>query len=142
MYWPGRLEVIQWEPMVVLDCAKDAEATEVVRNTIHDDLNNRRIIAVVSISSDKNIEGMIEHISDFADHFIFTKHSVTYRATEPERLIREIDKYRKPYEVFLEREEAFRHAVEIACPNDMILVIGSVYLAGDARSYYADLFSE
>jgi dihydrofolate synthase/folylpolyglutamate synthase len=142
VYWPGRLEVIHREPMVVLDCAKDAEATEVVRKTIHDDLNNRRIIAVVSISSDKNIEGMIEHISDFADHFILTKHSVTYRATEPERLIQEIEKYHKPYEVYLEREEAFRHAVEIAGPDDMILVIGSVYLAGDARSYYAGLFSE
>jgi dihydrofolate synthase / folylpolyglutamate synthase len=142
VYWPGRLEVIHREPMVVLDCAKDAEATEVVRKTIHDDLNNRRIIAVVSISSDKNIEGMIEHISDIADHFILTKHSVTYRATEPERLIREIEKYHKPYKVYLERETAFRHAVEIAGPNDMILVIGSVYLAGDARSYYNRFFSE
>jgi len=142
VYWPGRLEVIHREPLVVLDCAKDAEATEVVRKTIHDDLNNRRIIAVVSISSDKNIEGMIEDISDIADHFILTKHSVTYRATEPERLIREIEKYHKPYEVYLERETAFRHAVDIAGPDDMILVIGSVYLAGDARSYYARYFSE
>ena len=142
VYWPGRLEVIHREPMVVLDCAKDAEATEVVRNTINDDLDSRRIIAVVSISSDKNIEGMIEHISDIADCFILTKHSVTYRAAEPERLIKEIEKYHKPYEVHLDREKAFKHAIDSAGPNDMILVIGSVYLAGDARAFYSRLFSE
>ena len=142
VYWPGRLEIIHTEPMIVLDCAKDAEATEVVRKTIMDNLNDRRIIAVVSISSDKNIEGMIENISQVADHFILTKHSVTYRATEPERLIKEIEKYGKSYDVYLEQDMAFKHAVETASPDDMILVIGSVYLAGDARSYYSRLFAE
>ena len=142
VYWPGRLEVIHRKPMVVLDCAKDAEATEVVRKTIVDDLNDRKLIAVVSVSSDKNIEGMIEHISHVADHFILTKHSVTYRAAEPERLINEIKKHGKTYEVYLEREKAFRHAVELAGPEDMILIIGSVYLAGDARAFYSRLFSE
>jgi dihydrofolate synthase/folylpolyglutamate synthase len=142
VYWPGRLEVIHDKPMVVLDCAKDAEATEAVRETIIHDLNDRRIIAVVSISSDKNIEGMIENIAAFADSFILTKHSVTYRATEPERLIDEIKKYGKPYRVYLDRDEAFKQAYEDAGPDDMVLVIGSVYLAGDARSYFSGLFSD
>jgi dihydrofolate synthase/folylpolyglutamate synthase len=141
VYWPGRLEVIHREPMIILDCAKDAEATEAVRETIQNDLNDRRIIAVVSISSDKNIEGMIKNISAIADTFILTKHSVTYRAAEPERLIKEIEKYGKPYEVYLDRDEAFKHAVDVACPEDMVLVIGSVYLAGDARSFYSRYFS-
>jgi dihydrofolate synthase/folylpolyglutamate synthase len=137
VYWPGRLEIINREPLVVLDCAKDAEATEVVKKTIMRDLNNRRIITVVSISSDKNIEGMIENIAQFTSHFILTKHSVTYRATEPERLINEIDKYGKSYEVYIDRDEAFKHALEQANPEDMILIIGSVYIAGDARAYYS-----
>ena len=141
VYWPARLEVIHWEPMIILDCAKDAEATEAVRETIHDDLNDRRIIAVVSISSDKNIEGMIKNIAAIAERFILTKHSVTYRAAEPERLIKEIQKYGKPYEVLLDRDEAFKHAVEVADPEDMVLVIGSVYLAGDAKSFYSRYFS-
>ena len=141
VYWPARLEVIWKDPLIILDCAKDAEATEVVKETIKQDLNHHRIIAVVSISSDKNIEGMIKNIAEIADRFILTKHSVTYRATEPERLIHEIEKYGKPYEVYLERDMAFKHAAEIAGKGDMVLVIGSVYLAGDARSYYSRFFS-
>ena len=142
VYWPARLEVVHHKPAVVLDCAKDAEATEAVRETIISDLNDRRIIAVVSMSSDKNIEGMIENIAAFADEFIITKHSVTYRAAEPERLIVEITKYGKEYKVVLDHDEAFREAYEMANPDDMVLVIGSVYLAGDARRFYAGYFSK
>jgi len=141
VYWPGRLEVVHHNPAVVLDCAKDAEATEAVRETIISDLNDRRIIAVVSMSSDKNIEGMIENIAAFADAFIITKRSVTYRAAEPERLISEITKYDKEYKVVLDHDEAFREAYEMAKPEDMVLLIGSVYLAGDARRFYASYFS-
>ncbi|MFW6109664.1 MAG: glutamate ligase domain-containing protein, partial [archaeon] len=138
--WPGRLELIHREPVIILDCAKDAEATQAVKKTIEEDLNDRRIIAVVSISSDKNIEGMIKNIAQVAEHFILTKHSVTYRATEPARLIKEIEKYGKSYEVHLDREKAFKRAVEEAKGDDMVLVIGSVYLAGDARLFYSNYF--
>ena len=141
VYWPARLEIIHNKPTIILDCAKDAEATEAVKETIKSDLNNHRTIAVISMSSDKNIEGMISNISEVADRFILTKHSVTYRAAEPDRLIKEVVKYRKPYEVYLNRDEAFKHAVDIADPDDMILVIGSVYLAGDARTFYSCYFS-
>jgi dihydrofolate synthase/folylpolyglutamate synthase len=141
VYWPARLELINRKPKIVLDCAKDAEATEVIKETIKNDFNDQRIIAVVSISSDKNIEGMIKHIASIADSFILTKHSVTHRAADPNRLTNEITKYNKPYIVFLDREKAFRYAVDCAGPDDMILVIGSVYLAGNARSFYTRFFN-
>ena len=138
VYWPARLEIVSKNPLVVLDCAKDAEATEAVRKTIQSDFTYDRMIAVVSMSSDKNIEGMIENISQIADHFIITKHSVTARAAEPDVLIKEITKAGKTFQVQLERVTAFDTAVNQAGDEDMVLVIGSVYLAGDARSHFAD----
>lgn len=138
VYWPARLEVVGGKPLVVLDCAKDAEATEAVRKTIQSDFTYSRLIAVVSMSSDKNIEGMIENIAQIADHFIITKHSVTGRAAEPEVLIKEITKSGKPFQVQLDEAKAFGTALNKAGEDDMVLIIGSVYLAGDARSYFAD----
>jgi len=137
VYWPARLEVISKKPLVVLDCAKDAEATEAVRKTIQSDFTYDRIVAVVSMSSDKNIEGMIENIAQVADHFIITKHSVGGRAAEPEVLIEEIKKSGKSYQVQVDGTKAFEMAANQAGEEDMVLVIGSVYLAGDARAYFA-----
>ena len=135
--WPGRLEVISVDPLIVLDCAKDAEATEAVRETIQVDFEYDRIVAVVSISSDKNIEGMIDNVAQVAEHFIITKHSVTGRAAPPEVIIKEILKAGKTYEVKVEQSEAFDRALELAHEGFMVLVIGSVFLAGDARAYLA-----
>ena len=142
VYWPARLEVVSKNPLLVLDCAKDAEATEAVRKTIQSDFTYDRMIAVVSMSSDKNIEGMIENIAQVADHFIITKHSVTARAADPEVLIKEITKAGKTFQVQLESDKAFQTAVNQAGEGDMVLVIGSVYLAGDARSHFSDQLAD
>ena len=69
-----------------------------------------------------------------ADHFIVTKHSVTGRAAEPEVLIKEIEKAGKTYEV-LDQPDSFDSALEFAKEGATVLVIGSVFLAGDARAY-------
>ena len=50
VYWPARLEVFHRDPLVVLDCAKDAEATMEVTETIQKDFKKRYIIAVISIN--------------------------------------------------------------------------------------------
>lgn len=139
VYWPARLEVISKNPLIVLDCAKDAEATEAVRKTIQSDFKYEKMTAVVSISSDKNIEGMIDNIAQVADHFIITKHSVSGRAAEPEVLIKEITKAGKTYEVQLDQRKAFDRALTLGREGSMVLVIGSVFLAGDARAYLAPL---
>ncbi|MCW4051435.1 MAG: bifunctional folylpolyglutamate synthase/dihydrofolate synthase [Candidatus Bathyarchaeota archaeon] len=135
VYWPGRLEIIKTEPLVVLDCAKDAEATEAVRETITRDFTYQRLIAVVSISSDKNIPGMMMNISMIADHVILTTHRVMGRAADPEILAAEVKKHGKPYEIIPEQEKAFTRALELAKKQDMVLVIGSVFLAGEAREF-------
>ncbi len=137
--WPARLELILDEPLVVLDCAKDAEATEAVRKTIQSDFETDKIIAVVSVSSDKKFPGMIYQISQIADHFILTTHSVMGRAADPERLAEEVIKNDKTFEIIEEEDRAFERALKLANHNGMILVIGSVYLAGTARTFFKEL---
>lgn len=136
VYWPARLEVVKTSPTVVLDCAKDAEATEAVRMTLEEDVDAGRIVAVVSMSSDKNIPGMIRNIAAFSERFIVTTHSVMGRAASPELIAEEITKNGRPYEVIEDEKAAFTRALELAGEEDTVLVIGSVFLAGAARSFY------
>jgi dihydrofolate synthase/folylpolyglutamate synthase len=136
VYWPARLEVVKTSPTVVLDCAKDAEATEAVRRTLEEDVDAGRIVAVVSMSSDKNIPGMIRNIAAVSERFIVTTHSVMGRAASPELIAEEITKNGRPYEVIEDEKAAFTRALELAGEEDTVLVIGSVFLAGAARSFY------
>jgi len=130
--WPGRLEVMQRSPLVVVDSAKDAEATKALAEAT-EELPHRKLIVVVSISNDKNIPAMIANLARVADRFIATSHSVMGRAAEREALGREIDQHGKPWESVEKVGDAVGRAIEMAGKKDMVLVTGSVFAVGEAR---------
>jgi len=138
VFWPARLEIVMKKPMVVLDCAKDVEAAEAVRKSIERDMKPWRILAVVSMSSDKKIPGMIDSIAAVAERFIVTMHSVMGRAAEPAVIAAEVERNGRLYEIILDEEAAFKRALELAEDDDMVLVIGSVFLAGSARTFFRE----
>jgi folylpolyglutamate synthase/dihydropteroate synthase len=87
--WPGRLEIVQKHPLVVLDCAKDTEGARALKETLQKDFKYRKLIAVVSISSDKNIPAMIDQFAQVANRFVVTSHGVMAESlTLPESLRR------------------------------------------------------
>jgi len=130
--WPGRLEVMQNRPLVVLDSAKDAEAMRALKEAVKD-FRHGRLIVVVSISSDKNIPLMIGYLTEVADRFIVTTHSVMGRAARPGVIVDEVTRQGKPCEVVAGVDEAVDKAISLAGEDDMVLVTGSVFLVGEAR---------
>jgi len=134
--WPGRLEIMQHRPLVVLDCAKDSEAARAVKEALLDYFSYERLIAVVSISSDKNIPEMIEHFSRVVDHFVITSHRVMDRAAKPSFIAKEVEKQSKSYEIVTDVKDAVKKAIEQASDSDMVVVVGSVFLVGEARELW------
>ena len=134
--WPGRMEVVQRRPLVLLDGAKDAEAAQAIKKTLLEEFPDRRRIAVVSMSSDKNIPEMIKHLAQATDHFIITAHQVMGRAAEPSVISEQIEKYNKPYEVETDVRRAVSRAEELAGEDGMVIVVGSVFLVGEAREIW------
>jgi dihydrofolate synthase/folylpolyglutamate synthase len=87
--WPGRLEVMQEQPLVVIDSAKDAEAMRALAEAVID-IPHEMLVAVISISGDKNISEMIRNLSPVVDRFIVTSHTVMGRAAERENIGRRL----------------------------------------------------
>ncbi len=133
--WPGRLEVMQKNPLVIIDGAKDAEAARALRRFI-DKLPRRRLITVISISGDKNIPVMVREIAGAADHVIATRHRLKSRTADPSIIAGEAIKLGKPVEVQPSVASAVRRALEISKPEDAVLVAGSVFFIGEARELW------
>ena len=134
--WPGRMEVMQTEPLVVLDGAKDVEAARAVKEALLREFTYDRLVAVVSISSDKNIAEMIGEIAQAADHFVITSHRVMGRAARSSRIAAEAERYSKTHEVVADVKTAVRRAIELAGETGMVIVVGSVFLVGEAREIW------
>jgi len=134
--WPGRLEVVQKEPLVVLDCAKDPLAMRKLVDSVKKDFRYRKLTAVVSISKDKKIGLMIQRLAEVVDEFVFAKHKVQNRAVDIEILEKEAEKYSKSSITIEDVREAVRKTIDSSEKEDMVLVTGSIFTVAEAREIW------
>ena len=71
-----------------------------------------------------------------ADYIIATSHRVKHRTAQPEILAAEIVKYDIYNQIIPDAKNAVRKAIEYASENDLVLIIGSVFLIGEVRELW------
>lgn len=118
--WAGRLQYVSKN--IVVDCAHNLTAMQTVEPEIKK-LAHEKLIIVFGVLADKDYAAMIKALPK-PDYLILTKPPVD-RALDPAQLA-----YDGKCAVIAEPVEALRYAKSIAKENDLILVIGSCYLAG------------
>lgn len=134
--WPGRMEIVQQKPMVILDCAKDADASRNLADAIRKDIKPKKLVVVIGISSDKNIPEMIGALAPLATVVILTAHNVMGRAADPQLLANEVMKYNKKFEIIPKVKDAVKRGIEIGGVNATVVVTGSVFTIAEAREIW------
>lgn len=134
--WPGRFEIIEKEPLIILDGAKDAEAMKALVATIKKYIPNIKIITILGISSDKNLESMINSLADITNRFILTEHRVADRTAKASELEDIAIKTEVPIEIIIPVRKAIEEARKHLIPIEALLITGSVFLIGEAREIW------
>jgi dihydrofolate synthase/folylpolyglutamate synthase len=134
--WPGRLEIMQTKPYVVIDGAKDVLATQTLAAEVPKIFKYKKLVLVVSISRDKKMDEMMRDLLPIADYVVATRHKVKGRAIEPAELAKAAEAAGKPSTVVDDSKEAVREAIEIAGGNGLVLVTGSIFVVGEARELW------
>jgi dihydrofolate synthase/folylpolyglutamate synthase len=133
---PGRMEVLAKNPLVVLDGAHNPVGMDMLGASLKNDFQFKRLIMVVGILRDKNIDEMLEAVVPLVDLLVVTK-SDNPRACEPE-VIADIAKKQGFVGMILVYDklpDAVWYAVESAKVGDMVCITGSLFTVGAARSY-------
>ncbi len=133
---PGRMEIISEEPMMLLDGAHNPGGMMMLAKTLQDDFSNHRLILILGVLKDKDLNTMISMIVPLADVIVVTK-SGNPRAAEPQQLQNIIRGFNPKKTVFVEDSipQAIDHAKQLAKQQDLICVTGSLFTVGEARSY-------
>jgi dihydrofolate synthase/folylpolyglutamate synthase len=138
---PGRLEILERKPRILLDGAHNPAAFLALREFLEKDIDYDQLILVMGILKDKDIRSMVGIIAPLADHIILTKVR-NERACDPKIIAREI-KTIEPNEpkMIIEPtvERAINFARSISRADDLICVCGSLYLVGEARDYLMNI---
>jgi dihydrofolate synthase / folylpolyglutamate synthase len=127
---PGRLEVVGKSPTVVLDGAQNIDSAGKLKYSIEHIFNYDRLILLLGVSKDKDIEGIIKEIAPIADEYVVTGFKGE-RSLDPHIIRGYLCK--KKVAVAGDIREALGIALSHAFAKDMILVTGSLYLVGEIR---------
>jgi dihydrofolate synthase/folylpolyglutamate synthase len=116
----------------VLDGAQNTASARALVNAVKSCFVYKRLILVLGISADKDIEGICRVLGPLADEVVVTA-SDNPRAAKPKDLALSLAPFTRGKAVHLTKDT---HAAEdLACRlagrKDLILVTGSLFLVGD-----------
>lgn len=130
--WPGRMQLLHREPLVLADGAHNPYAAESLMDSIGQSLNFRRLLLIFGCMRDKDI---LETLGKFihAAHRIILTRSKNDRAEDPQNILNMIDREaeRAKTNVIQDARQAVKNALDEAGADDLVLITGSLYLVGD-----------
>lgn len=138
--WPGRLEIMNKKPFIVVDGAQDVNSVSRLKKAVRDILKYKRLFLIFGAMQDKDIDGMCRILSDTADCVVTTK-SKSERAASPRIIKEKMLKCNKDIDVIVTDSvaEAIGKCKGKACEEDLILVTGSLYVVAEAMEELAQM---
>jgi len=133
--WGGRLEIVQENPLVLLDGAHNPAGIAALCRALGDDRRHRRLIIIFGALSDKDTARMLKPLCRLAHRIILTEPDVS-RALSSDILFSIATRYHHHVSVAADPREALRMALESAGPSDRICITGSLYLVGEIKKAF------
>jgi len=132
--WPGRLQILQREPWVIVDGAHNGDSARRLVRALKQYFNFGRTVLIFGASSDKNIASMVSELASFPDTVIVT-HSRHPRAVETTRLVSEFARAGIIPEVAENVASAVALALAKAKPTDLVCATGSLFVVAEVMEY-------
>ncbi len=129
---PARMELIKKRPVIILDGGHNEGCAKVLSDFIKKHLNDKRIIMVSSMMADKDYMSYLSVVAPLADIFISTRVDML-RALPSNELMKSAALYCENCHDVPIPSKAITAARNIMQPDDVLIVCGSFYLAGDIR---------
>jgi dihydrofolate synthase/folylpolyglutamate synthase len=133
-FWPGRFEIVQCIPPVVLDCAHNRDSALKLRETLDEYYPGKPVSMVFGASEDKDIKGMFIELMPAVKELIAVK-SFHPRAIDPEKLVLMAAPYGHPVHCVEHIPDAMEKALQLVRPDGLILVTGSIFVVAEARKF-------
>jgi dihydrofolate synthase/folylpolyglutamate synthase len=136
LVYPGRMEIIQADPLVILDGAHNSHKMQALVDSLSTLYPDKNITSVIGMLSTKDYRGMIQLLIPISSRWIVTQpHVFGKPSTPPEDIvdfIREMSP-RAAIQQFDHVFDALDLVISKSSKKDLIVITGSLYLVGEAR---------
>ncbi len=130
--WPGRLEVVAQQPMLLLDGAHNMMAVRELAGYLRAHLKEKKIALVSGILDDKAYPDMLRCLLPLCDRAVLTQPKID-RSLPPDTLYDVAKGIISDVSVVKSVPAAVSHAMETSAKDDVVCVAGSLYLVGEVK---------
>lgn len=132
---PGRMEVVARRPLVVLDGAHNAAGARVAGETLAEDFTGLpRIVVVMGCLRGRDPADMLQGLLDPRVARVVACPAPSARGMGAEEVVEAARSVGLEAVAAPSVREALEEAISLAGPEDLVLVTGSLYVVGAARS--------
>ncbi len=131
--WPGRIEKIKEDPMIIIDGAHNEEGATSLGNFIDKYFEDKNKILVIGMLEDKDISSVLDILIPRFNKVIATTPD-NPRAIHANKLTEKIEKYNVEIKCKPKIEDAVICALKGSNENDVIICAGSLYMIGNIRT--------
>ena len=134
----ARLEEIHAPPRIIVDGAHTPESVRSTLRAAGAHLKYDSMVVVFGCASDKDVDGMLAELSRGADKVIFTRSSLNPRAMDPADLAARFAEHDDGpmAQTAPTLKEAINAAARAVQSGDVVLILGSFYVAGEAKALF------
>lgn len=136
LVYPGRMEIVQEKPLVLLDGAHNRHKMQGLVDSLQALYPQKSILAIIGMISTKDFQGMVDALSPIVSQWIVTQpHVLGKPSIPPNEIVEYLENEMDQAEVnkFDQVQEALDFAFSQAGEDDIVMVTGSLYLVGEAR---------
>ncbi|MCB0213559.1 MAG: bifunctional folylpolyglutamate synthase/dihydrofolate synthase [Anaerolineae bacterium] len=130
--WPGRLELVQQKPYVLLDGAMNGDSAEKLVDALAHYFDNQPVMFIFGASHDHEIKDMLKTLLPVAAQMFVTA-SLHRRAESPENLATVAGGLGYTVETVPDPVSALEKALAGASEETVICVTGSLFLVAEVR---------
>jgi len=134
--WPGRMEILSQDPLVLVDCAHNPYSARTLRDALEEWFPDRGWVMVFGASADKDIAGMLKALVPISEYTIVTRADHP-RAMAPIELADVVADVGGGAEVSLNVSKSLDRALAMMDPDNGLLATGSIFLVADLREAWA-----
>jgi len=137
VFWPGRFEILQKDPLVVIDSAHNLDSAEKLAETVQEYLPGKTVVLLFGASEDKDVSGMFAALAPVINKIVVTQ-SVHPRSYDANSLGIVAANFGLPVEIIPQLETALEQAMVNLPADSMLLITGSIFIAAGARQYWLE----
>ena len=131
--WPGRFEIVNKKPLVIVDGAHNSDSFNKLKTTLQKYLPFHEKIMIFGVSEDKDVFQMLKTMQPILKMLIITK-SDHPRAMELDLIKEHSEKLGIPSKIIPRMEDSIGEAYFHSDKETVIIATGSIFIAGAVKN--------